>query len=148
MSVLWKEPFDVHNLKIHWDERGFLIELLRFIDFAIPAGGQLYTFSINAGKRRGDHFHLIKREWFTCVYGKAIILLGSKDGQQISCEISHKIPKLVYAGPGTAHALINQTDSISIIVSYGSTQHKVDDPDTYSEKAYPSYESDFNKESE
>ncbi len=56
---VWAEPFDVHELSTHTDKRGFLFEILRFKDNGIPGDGQLYTFSIEPGKRRGDHYHLL-----------------------------------------------------------------------------------------
>ncbi len=127
----WKEPFDVLDLTPHVDVRGFLIELLRFQDLSIPPGGQLYTFSINPGKRRGDHFHEHKREWFTCVQGEALVLLSSKDGVGHTVVLSPRSPKMVYASPGTAHALMNQGEETAVIVSYGSEQHDPADPDTY-----------------
>ncbi len=136
----WKEPFDVHELISHVDPRGFLIEILRFIDDLIPGEGQLYTFSIEPGKRRGDHYHLRKREWFTCVHGKATVLLSTKNGETCACEVSEREPKIVYAGPGTSHALTNNTDQVAVIVSYGSEQHNPDDEDTYRQVAYEDFE--------
>lgn len=130
-SKYWQEPFDVKDLKIHSDERGYLFEILRFIDNKIPGKGQLYTFSINPGKRRGDHYHLKKEEWFTCVYGKAIILLKSQDGKMLKEELSSENPKIFYAGNGTSHALINNENTPAVIVSYGSIQHDPLDEDTY-----------------
>ncbi len=141
----WSEPFDSHALVSHVDQRGFLIELLRFVDDNIPGGGQLYTFSIEPGKRRGDHYHLIKREWFTCVYGKATVLLSSDGGETYACELSHEDPKIVYAGPGTAHALINRSNQLAVIVSYGSEQHDPNEEDTYRQTAYENYESEQGK---
>jgi len=136
----WKLPFDVHELVKHDDHRGFLIELLRFVDHDIPGKGQLYTFSIEPGQRRGDHYHRRKREWFTCVHGEAVVLLSTNNGQTIAVEISPKKPAIVYAGPGTAHALLNKKDEVAIIVSYGSEQHNPEDEDTYRQKAFGSYE--------
>lgn len=127
----WKKPFDILELESHVDERGFLFEVIRFDDFNIPSGGQVYTFSIEPSKRRGDHYHLKKEEWFTCVHGKAIILLSSLSGEEKIIEIDSEKPVLVYAGVGTSHALINKTNEIAIIVSYGSKQHDPEDIDTY-----------------
>jgi UDP-2-acetamido-2,6-beta-L-arabino-hexul-4-ose reductase len=139
-NEIWKEPFDVHQLYSHVDPRGFLIELLRFVDDNIPGGGQLYTFSIQPGKRRGDHYHLRKREWFTCVFGKAIVLLSTADGKTCACELSQNKPMVVYAGPGTAHALLNKSNQVAVIVSYGSEQHNPEDEDTYKQIAFERYE--------
>lgn len=136
----WREPFDVHELFSHIDSRGFLIEQLRFTDDEIPGTGQLYTFSIEPGRRRGDHYHLRKKEWFTCVFGKATVLLSTSDGKTCACVVSPEKPKIIYAGPGTAHALINNMDQVAVIVSYGSEQHNPDDEDTYSQIAYEDYE--------
>ena len=135
----WKKPYDMHKLVSHVDPRGFLIELLRFHDDGIPGKGQLYTFSIEPGMRRGDHYHLRKREWFTCVFGKATVLLSADTGKEFACELSPEEPKVVYAGPGTAHALLNNKDQTAVIVSYGSEQHAPDDEDTYRKIAFENY---------
>jgi dTDP-4-dehydrorhamnose 3,5-epimerase-like enzyme len=135
----WKEPFDSLELKAYVDERGSLFEILRFKDHSIPGGGQLYTFSIEPGMRRGDHYHLKKQEWFTCVSGSAIVLLTSESGEDLAVEISADKPKIIYAAPRTAHALINKMDSPAVIVSYGSKQHDPKDEDTYRKFTYPEY---------
>lgn len=134
----WKTPFDELELTPHSDPRGTLFEIIRFKDFNIPDGGQIYTFSINPGYRRGDHYHHKKVEWFTCVSGKAIVLLSTVDGSQSKAiEMSAENPKLVYAPAETIHALINMSDEKAVIVSYGTTQHDDSDPDTYYQKACP-----------
>ncbi|MBN1894423.1 WxcM-like domain-containing protein [bacterium] len=138
-QIKWEEPFRVLNLIRHVDPRGFLIELLRFRDWNIPGGGQLYVFSIEPQKRRGDHYHLHKREWFTCAFGEAVILLSSREGKNYAGRLSPQEPKIVYAAPGTSHALINDTEQPALIVSYGSEQHDSKDEDTYRSVAHPSY---------
>ena len=135
----WKEPFDFLELKSYVDPRGMLFEILRFKDHNIPGNGQLYTFSIEPGQRRGDHFHINKQEWFTCVHGKAIVLLTSKDEKNKAIEISVSNPKIVYASPMTAHALINKQNNTAVIVSYGSIQHDPQDEDTYRKTAYSEF---------
>ncbi|MBM4443329.1 MAG: WxcM-like domain-containing protein [Candidatus Rokubacteria bacterium] len=127
----WREPFDVHDLTIHVDQRGMLFEILRFTDDAVPPRGQVYTFSVNPGARRGDHYHLAKREWFTCVHGRVTVLLDDRHGRTQVVALDAARPTIVYAGPGTTHALVNQGDEVSVIVSYGSEQHHPDAPDTY-----------------
>lgn len=126
----FKEPFDVIPLEKHSDKRGDLFEILRFKDWGVPGEGYVYTFSINPGERRGDHFHERKLEWFTCVSGTAIILLEDRDGNKKKFPISSDSPVLVYCGPGTVHALMNETDKPAVLVSYGSKQHDPNDPDT------------------
>ncbi len=136
---IWREPFDCHELSRHVDHRGFLFEILRFKDDLIPGDGQLYVFSIEPDKRRGDHYHLRKREWFTCVYGEAIVLLSTGKGKTLAEKISAENPKIIYAGPGTSHALVNESDKLSVIISYGSEQHNPDGEDTYHQVAFENY---------
>jgi UDP-2-acetamido-2,6-beta-L-arabino-hexul-4-ose reductase len=136
----WKEPFDVRDLTCYVDPRGMLFEILRFKDAQIPGQGQLYTFSIEAHQRRGDHYHLRKREWFTCVHGKTVVLLSALDGSEIAIKVSPENPKIIYAGPGTSHALINDNEEVAVIVSYGSEQHDPNDEDTYMRVAFEKYE--------
>ena len=132
----WKTPFDELELVPHTDQRGTLFEVLRFEDFNIPEGGYIYTFSINPHFRRGDHYHHKKVEWFTCVYGKAKVLLSTVDGKQNKViEISASEPKLVYAPAETIHALINQDEEVAVIVSYGTVPHDDGTPDTFYQKA-------------
>jgi len=136
---IWKEPFDSLELKRYRDARGMLFEILRFKDHHIPGNGQLYTFSIEPGQRRGDHYHLKKQEWFTCVHGGATVLLTSMVGHDKVVEISADDPQIVYAGWGTTHALINNNSSIAVIVSYGSKQHDPENEDTYKKVAVEKY---------
>ena len=127
----WREPFDIRDLTIHVDPRWRLFEILRFVDDEVPANGQVYTFSVNPGMRRGDHYHLTKREWFTCVHGRVTVLLDDLHGRTAVVELDADRPGIVYAGPGTTHALVNQAAEPAVIVSYGSQQHEHDAPDTY-----------------
>ena len=123
--------FYVLDLVKHSDPRGTLFEILRFKDQHVPGEGYIYTFSINPGHRRGDHYHTHKEEWFTCVYGKAIIFIERKDGEKKKLLLDADKPVLVYCGPYTAHALLNETDTPAIMVSYGSKQHDPEDEDTH-----------------
>jgi len=132
----WKKPYDVLDLVPHTDQRGTLFEVIRFQDYNIPEGGYIYTFSINPHFRRGDHYHHKKVEWFTCVHGKAKVLLSTIDGQfNEVIELSADEPKLVYAPAETIHALINQEEEVAVIVSYGTIPHDDGTPDTFYQKA-------------
>jgi len=128
---MFEKPFEVIKLETHIDKRGSLNEILRFKDQNIPGEGQLYVFSINPGERRGDHYHKNKHEWFSCVSGEAVILVEDKDGNKKRVVLNAKKPSVLYNAPRVAHALLNETDKEAIVVSYGSTQHDPDNPDTY-----------------
>ena len=57
----WKKPFDEIDLIPHTDQRGTLFEVIRFKDFSIPEGGQIYTVTDKmpagwrlAGRQEGE----------------------------------------------------------------------------------------------
>lgn len=127
----FKEPYDVVDLENHIDPRGSLFEILRFKDQNVPGEGYIYAFSVNPGERRGDHYHTKKQEWFTCVYGEAVILIEDKDGNKKKVTLNAEKPKLIYFGPHTSHAVLNESEDIAVLVSYGSKQHDPSDPDTF-----------------
>ena len=131
-KAVWQSPFEVRDLTAYIDPRGRLFEILRFVDDGIEGKGQLYTFSLNPGVRRGDHYHLTKREWFTCVHGQVLVLLDDLHGRTQVVKLDADKPAIVYAAPGTTHALVNETSDVAVVVSYGSIQHQHDAPDTYS----------------
>ncbi|MDF1852109.1 MAG: WxcM-like domain-containing protein [Verrucomicrobiales bacterium] len=135
----WKSPWELRNPNFYEDPRGGLFEVLRFKDDEVPGVGQIYTFSIAPGMRRGDHYHKKKEEWFTCVSGTAIVLLSSDDGKCEAIELSATKPGVIYSAPGTSHALVNEKSEPAVIVSYGSKQHDPDDPDTFANEAYPGW---------
>jgi len=131
-----KEPSEI-NLNLKEDSRGTLNEILRFRDFCVPGNGQIYTFSINPLKRRGDHYHTKKDEWFTCVLGSVKVLCTNVDEKDFVYEISEKDPKTIYVPKLITHALVNTCNTRAIIVSYGSEQHNHNDNDTFYKKACP-----------
>ena len=136
-TIPWSEPFEARPLAIREDERGMLFEIVRFLDDDIPGQGQVYAFSIVQGARRGDHYHERKQEWFTCVHGTVIVLLTSADGLDARFSLDAANPQLIYAGPGTTHAVLNRSQVTAVVVSIGSEQHNPEDEDTYRKIACP-----------
>jgi len=131
----WNVSHLIKPLVMHQDPRGALFEILRFTSFDIPEGGQLYSYTVAPGARRGDHFHHRKREWFVCVHGDVRLFMKTKDGGNISEILEAEVPKLIYAGPGTSHAVFNEGLQTAVIVAYASKEFDPSDPDTFAAKA-------------
>lgn len=112
------------------DSRGNLIEVF---DTQLSPSGYVYSFSISPGSRRGDHFHKVKEEWAVCIAGEVQVLTKSPGGGLESHIISSENPQLVYFPPLTAHAFVNRSEEIALVVSYGSKKFDPIDPDTYSQ---------------
>ncbi len=131
----WNRAYVIEDLEVHRDMRGALYEALRFSSQAIPEGGQIYVYTVAPGARRGDHFHERKCEWFTCVAGRVRLLMKTKDGDRVDETLDADQPRLVFAGPGTSHAVLNETEKEAVIVAYASKEFDPADSDTILEPA-------------
>lgn len=127
--------YEITELNLHSDPRGFLYEALRFSSQSIPQGGQIYIYSLEPGARRGDHFHIEKSEWLICVLGKVRLLLKTEQDEKISKELNGGKPELIFIAPRTSHALKNESKDVAIIIAYSSEEFNPDYPDTYFAKA-------------
>ncbi len=124
-----------HKLVTHSDERGTLVELLKFKEHSITEGGQVYCFSIKQNMIRGNHFHKLKHEWFVCVSGSAK-LITKKDERIKHHVMSSDNPELFHMEPLTVHTLTNDQKEDAIIISYSSKEFDPEAPDTYTDIIY------------
>jgi UDP-2-acetamido-2,6-beta-L-arabino-hexul-4-ose reductase len=131
----WDKPYAIEPLTVHSDARGALYEALRFSSQGIPAGGQIYIYTVAPGARRGDHFHEHKSEWFTCVAGRVRLLMKTRYGDQVDEALDADAPRMVFAGPRTSHAVVNETGEVAVIMAYASKEFDPTDPDTILEPA-------------
>lgn len=131
----WDEPYSIEALTVHRDARGALYEALRFTSQGIPQGGQIYVYTVAPGERRGDHFHGHKSEWFTCVAGQVRLLMKTQQGDRVDQILYASVPRMVFAGPGTSHAVVNETGEVAVIMAYASKEFDPADPDTTLEPA-------------
>jgi dTDP-4-dehydrorhamnose 3,5-epimerase-like enzyme len=135
MEKNWEKPYAIEALTVHSDSRGLLYEALRFTSQDIPQGGQIYVYTVAPGARRGDHFHVQKSEWFTCVAGRVRVLMKTKNGDYVNETLEAISPKMVFAGPGTSHAVVNETSEVAVIMAYASKEFDPIEPDTILESA-------------
>ena len=131
----WDKPYAIEPLRMHSDARGALYEALRFTSQDIPRGGQIYIYTVVPSARRGDHFHGHKSEWFTCVAGRVRLLMKTKHGDRVDETLDADAPKMVFVGPGTSHAVVNEAQEIAVIMAYASKEFDPTDPDTTLESA-------------
>ncbi len=132
----WKTSYSIQPLTVHRDSRGSLFEALRFETQGIPTYGQIYVYTVEPGKRRGDHFHEKKSEWFTCVSGSVRLLMKTDSGELVDEVLDSLNPSMVYAGVGTAHAVVNETDdTVAVIMAYASKEFDPSEPDTVNKQA-------------
>ena len=108
------------KLKVHDDERGWLIEAFKE---EFPEG-QVYAFSINPGKTRGKHYHKRKKEWFCILEGGGTLVVGNE---------RHTVSKhdKIYIPPNQYHELANTGKTLMIAIAFSNEKYDPEDPDTY-----------------
>jgi len=124
------------DLKVHLDERGWLIEILKRNELKEDIK-QVYVATIRPGKVRGNHYHLKRTEWFFITGGKADLYLEDlKTGEKICLKISSEKPKLITVFPQVAHAVRNTSKETIYLISVQNTIYNPGDPDTFDYLVY------------
>ena len=126
-SVKNKEgvKYQVRNLEIHSDDRGWLVEMLKRNQIKHDIK-QIYVATIKPGYVRGNHYHLKRVEWFFIAAGEAEISLEDiKTKKKIHLKVSSKNPKVVTIFPKIAHAVKNIGKEKVYLVS---AQNNIYDP--------------------
>lgn len=75
------EGVEIKELKVHADERGFLMELLRNDDKIFDKFGQVYMTTCYPGVIKAWHFHKKQIDHFVVVKGMAkVVLYDTREG--------------------------------------------------------------------
>ncbi len=132
---------EVKELKVHYDSRGFLMEVLRGSD-AIKADGskafgQYYLMTVYPAVVKGKHFHKLQTDHMCCIRGKAILHL--EDGREDSLTRGEKQKiafgegewKVVRIPPGVWHSLENVGTEVVYIINYVTAEYNPASPDEY-----------------
>ena len=116
----------IADLTKHEDRRGFLVEFLKGIDLAgvqEAAFGQIYLTTIGPGHLRGNHYHEHFYEFFTVMHGRIHLTLEDvRTGERMEMVLDaadRPLPRVRY-GPYVAHALLNPSDAVAVVVSYAT----------------------------
>jgi len=119
----------IYNLETHYDERGWLAEILR-VDRIEQKISQIYVSYSVKGIVRGGHYHKRKTEWFFVVLGEAEIHLKDLDtGEEDNLVITDKDRLLVEIPAGVFHTIKSKTELYLLVAS--SEVFNKDDSDTY-----------------
>jgi len=92
-----------------------------------------FSFSIDSGAVRGNHYHKHKTEWFLVIKGKCeIVVEDMKTKTQESIRVSEGDGILVSMEPGKAHAVRNIGSDELILFALVNEVLDQNDPDTFS----------------
>ncbi len=132
-SVKNKIKYKIQELKIHPDQRGWFVEMLKINKTGCEIK-QISVASIKPGEVRGNHYHLNKTEWFLIIGGKAEYYLENpKTKEKIHLKLNPKKPKVITVFPKIAHAVKNIDNKIIYFIEADSKiyNHKKTDAALY-----------------
>lgn len=127
----------VKKLKVIPDERGRLMEMLRFDDEVFKKFGQLYMTSAYPGVVKGWHYHKIQYDNFVVVKGMMkVVLYDSRENSSSKGEVNEffmgdynpillQIPPLVY------HGFKCISENEAIVVNCPTEVYNYSDPDEF-----------------
>ncbi len=126
-----KLKYNIKELEVHSDNRGWLVELLKADQIEKPVK-QLHITSIKPGQVRANHYHSKRIEWFFLVSGRAQLSLQDiKTKAKVSFKLSQKKPKVITIFPHISHAVKNIGKETVYLVSAQSDIYDRKNPDTF-----------------
>jgi len=125
-----KVKYKIKNLKIHSDERGWLVEMLKGNKTKDDIK-QIYIAIIKPGKTRGNHYHLKRKEWFFIAKGQANIYLEDiKTKKRICLKVFSEKPRVITIFPKISHAVKNVGKETVYLISAQSDLYNRERPDS------------------
>ncbi len=125
-------------LKVHCDERGRLMEILRADDPEMDIRfGQVYMTTAYPGVTKAWHYHKLQTDHFVCLAGMMkVVLYDSREDSPTKGEINEffigvhnpllvEIPNLVY------HGFKCISDHEALVVNYVTECYNYKEPDEY-----------------
>lgn len=114
------------------DERGAFIKCIDGKEGDLPAfTGEVYMVRGFPGQRRGDHYHLRAREWFTVIAGEGVLALQDvATGERLDLPLSAARPQTVVVPPGLAHVFVNPASATEDLLVIAYTDRLYDPADT------------------
>lgn len=118
------------------DQRGTFIKCIDGKEADLPPfTGEVYIVRGFPGQRRGDHYHLYAREWFTVIAGEGLLALQDiASGERLDLQLSAAQPQTVFVPPGLAHVFVNAVAAKEDLVVVAYTDLLYDPADTVPHK--------------
>lgn len=131
------EGVKIKRLKVIYDERGRLMELLRCDDEIFQKFGQVYMTTARPGIVKAWHYHRLQTDNFACIFGKIrLALYDSREDSRTFREIQDFImdpenPILVQIPPEVYHGFKCVSDAEAIVINAPTLPYNHTDPDEY-----------------
>jgi len=128
---------EIKKLKVNYDERGHLMEILRRDDRIFKKFGQVYITTAKPGVAKAWHFHKLQDDYFCCVFGKMRLALydarkkSKTYGKVMDFELGLDNPKLVKIPRGVYHGFKCISKVSAIVVNVPTLPYNNKKPDEY-----------------
>jgi dTDP-4-dehydrorhamnose 3,5-epimerase-like enzyme len=112
------------------DDRGWFLKAINGKEKDLPSHtGEIYFTSATPGQIKGGHYHLIAKEWFTLIFGNALLKLEDVNTlEKLNIELDANVPVTVFIPPNVAHTIVNNSEKDFILCAY--TDELFDPQDT------------------
>lgn len=130
---------EIKQLRTIKDDRGWLMEMLRSDDKIFTKFGQCYITMCLNGVAKGWHYHKLQSDNFTCVFGKALLVMyDDRNDSETKGEIMEVVledpsmenPLLVKIPPFVLHGFTSLTEQARI-VNVPDLPYNRESPDEY-----------------
>ncbi len=127
----------VYPLKLHVDERGRLMVILRNDDAVFEKFGQVYMTAVNPGYVKAWHYHRLQTDHFACVKGNLRVGLydareNSKTyGESQEVILNLKEPKLLKIPPLVYHGFESVDEEEAIVINIPTEHYDNQKPDEF-----------------
>ncbi len=126
-----KQPAVIQH-KIHEDQRGLFLEILRPQDITEKPFGQISVTIAKSGQTKGNHYHKDSTEWFTVVKGEAVFSLYHVETKEmLSYTLTDQEIQTICIPPLWNHSIKNVGEGNAIILLYSDEPFNSTNPDVY-----------------
>lgn len=133
---------EVKKLKVNYDDRGHLMEILRADDKIFKKFGQVYITTALPGVVKAWHYHKLQDDYFCCVSGKMRLAMydarkkSKTFGKVMEFELGLDNPKLVKIPRGIYHGFKCISTTEAIVVNAPTLPYNIKKPDEYRVDAF------------
>lgn len=127
----------ISEMRVHSDERGRLMEILRRDDPAFRSFGQVYMTTVYPGVVKGWHYHKEQWDHFAVVHGTIKMVLydrrpsSATHGQVMELYPGVHNPLRVVIPPQVAHGFKGVGTTEAIVVNVPTAAYNAEQPDEH-----------------
>lgn len=131
------EGVQIKQLKVHCDERGRLMELLRRDDKIFKKFGQVYMTTCYPGVVKGWHYHKKQTDHFVCVKGMIkLVLFDSRKKSKTYKEVNEFFlgihnPILVQVPTWVYHGFKGVSEEEAVVINTITEPYRYVEPDEF-----------------